>query len=151
MSTEPAPTVADLVDGIRTAMLTTSGPAGLQGRPMTVQRVDGNEAVWFLVGDGAEWLDAATGSVNVSFVDDRTWVSVAGTGSTTTDRAVLDDLGDPISDAWFDGEADPVALRVAVDHVDHWTAPGKVGQVVGLVKGVVTDGPPDLGERGSID
>ncbi len=142
-------TLADLVEGIRTAMVTTPGPQGIQGRPITIQRVD-DDVLWFLVGDDASWLGSTTGPVNVSFVDERTWVSVAGTGSTTTDPAVLEDLGNPVSDGWFADDTDPVALRVAIDHVDWWTAPGKLGQLAGMAKAVVGDSPPDIGDRGEI-
>ena len=152
MTEDPDPTLSDLVGGIRIAMLTTHGPAGLQSRPMTVQRVDDEGAtVWFLVGDDTDWLASATGEVNVAFVDDDAWVSVAGRGSTTTDAAVLADLGDPVSGAYFGDEADPVALRIGVEHVDWWTAPGKVGQALGLAKAAVTQERPDLGDRGEID
>lgn len=144
-------TLQDLTSGIRIAMLATSGPRGLQSRPLTVQRVAGDDVVWFLVGDDTDWLPSVTGPVNVSFVDDDTWVSVSGTGSTTTDAAVLEDLGDPVSDSYFNEGVDPVALRIEVGHVDFWTAPGKLRQLAGFAKGIATGTQPDVGERGSID
>lgn len=152
MDTTEDRTLPDLVSGIRVAMLTTPGPQGLQSRPLTVQRVDEDGgAVWFLVGDGTDWLPSTAGQVNVAFVDDKAWVSVAGTATTTTDAKVLEDLGDPVSDAYFNEDEDPVALRIAVDHTDWWTAPGTVRALAGFAKAIATDQVPDVGERGEID
>ena len=86
-----------------------------------------------------------------ALADDSTWVSVTATGQLIRDRAVLDDLGDPVSDAWFEDGKDPIALQATMHHVDWWDAPGKVGQIVGMAKGVLGDGPPDVGDRGEIN
>ncbi|HEX2575191.1 MAG TPA: pyridoxamine 5'-phosphate oxidase family protein [Aquihabitans sp.] len=145
-------TLPELVRGIRIAMLTTEGPLGLQGRPLSVQRVDDDgRVVWFLVGHDAPWLPSVTGPVNVAFVDDTSWISVSGTGSVTSEPAVLEDLGDPVSDAYFNEEAEPLALRVEVGHVDWWTAPGRLRQLAGFAKAIATDQAPDVGDRGAID
>ena len=132
-------------------MLTSTGPDGLRSRPVTVQKVS-DHAIWFLVADDADWLPEVDGKpINVSLVDDKTWVSATATGQLIRDRAVLDDLGDPISDAWFEDGKEPVALQVTAQHIDWWAAPGKVGQIIGLAKGVLGDGPPDMGDRGEIN
>lgn len=143
------PTLSDLASGIRIAMVTTPGADGLRSRPITVQKVT-DTGLWFLVADDADWLGEAEGDLNVSLVDDSTWISVTATGELIRDRAVLDDLGDPVSDTWFEDGKDPVALQATVHHVDWWSAPGKVGQVIGLAKGVLGGGPPDVGDRGEI-
>ncbi len=147
---DDARTLTDLASGIRIAMVTTKGPDGLRSRPVTVQKVT-DTGVWFLVTDDADWLTEAEGDVNVALADDSTWVSVTATGQLIRDRAVLDDLGDPVSDAWFEDGKDPIALQATMHHVDWWDAPGKVGQIVGMAKGVLGDGPPDVGDRGEIN
>lgn len=149
MADDTTRTLSDLASGIRIAMVTTAGADGLRSRPITVQEVT-DTALWFLVADDADWLGDAEGDLNVSLVDDSTWISVTASGELIRDRAVLDDLGDPVSDAWFEEGKEPVALQATVRHVDWWSAPGKVGQVLGLAKGILGDGPPDLGERGEI-
>jgi general stress protein 26 len=144
-------TLSDVASGIRVAMLTSTGTEGLRSRPVTVQKTS-DEALWFLVADDAEWLPEVDGQpVNVTLVDEKTWVSVTADAQIIRDRAVLDDLGDPISDAWFEEGEDPVALQATMRHVDWWAAPGRVGQIIGLAKGVLGDGPPDMGDRGQIN
>jgi general stress protein 26 len=148
-TTTSARTLAELTDGIRVAMLTLQGSGGLEARPLTVQKVDGDQ-VWFLVGDGADWLGSADGPAHLSFVDDKVWVSATGTAALLRDAATIEALGDPISDAWFQEEQDPVALRFDVDHGEWWTAPHAAKAAIDLVKAKVTGTEPDLGERGAI-
>lgn len=143
----------DLVDGIRIAMVTTGDGGGeLHSRPLTVQRVDADGTVWFLVSEQTPWLTAgALGPVNVAFSGGDTWVSVCGHASVVRDEAILADLGDPVSSAWFDDEHPPVALKVDGEHADYWDGPGKVAQVLKLAKAAVTQKAPDMGERGSVE
>lgn len=138
----------DLVSGIPIAMVTTEEEGGLRGRPLAVQRVDDDGIFWFLVDRGAPWVSPDVGAVNLAFVDTTTWVSATGRGSTTADPAVLEDLGDPITGTWFEDGAEPVALRVSVDHADWWDAPGRLRQALALVGAKVTHHRPDMGDRG---
>jgi general stress protein 26 len=142
--------LAELVDGIRFAMLTTSGPDGLDSRPLTVQRVDDAATVWFLVGSDADWLHHLDTPVNLAFVSDKTWVSATGTATTTTDQAILDDLGDPASDAWFGAGTSPLALKVAVQHGGWWASPGAVRTLLSVASAKVTGNQPSAGESGDI-
>lgn len=144
-------TLGGLVDGIPIAMVTADGPAGLCGRPLAVQRVDDDGTVWFLVDRDADWVVADLGRVNLAFVDTTTWVSAAGRASTVDDPAVLQDLGDPVTDTWFADGVDPVALRVVVEHADWWDAPGRLRQVVELIGARVTGHTPDMGDRGVVE
>ncbi|MCU1369381.1 MAG: pyridoxamine 5-phosphate oxidase [Ilumatobacteraceae bacterium] len=148
-STDETRTLADLTDGIRVAMLTLDGDDGLEARPLTVQKVDGDR-VWFLVGDGAEWLGQTGGSGHLSFVDDKTWVSATGTAELVRDPAVIEELGDPVSGAWFQEDQSPIALRIDVEHGSWWTAPNAAKAAIGLVKAKITKTEPDIGEHGSV-
>jgi general stress protein 26 len=157
MSTHPetadAAQLQELLKGIRIAMLTSPEPGGeLHGRPLTVQRVDADGTIWFLVAKGSEWVTPeALRQVNVAFVDADTWVSVAGAATLVTDTSVLADLGDPVSGSWFDDEHPPVAVRVSVERADYWSAPGKLAQLFHLGKAAITQQPPDMGDRGVIE
>jgi general stress protein 26 len=142
----------ELVSDIRVAMFTAPDAAGeLHGRPLTVQRVDDDGTVWFLVDAGAEWIQPRFSAVNVAFGDASTWVSAAGSAEVVKDQSVVDDLGDPVSDAWFEDGASPAALRVDVTRADYWDAPGKVVQLAKLGKAAVTGSAPDMGERGVVE
>lgn len=141
--------LTDVVKGIRVAMLTFDGPRGLESRPLTVQRVD-DRSVSFLVGDDTAWLPADGTPANLAFVDDKAWVSTTGTTSTTKDAATLESLGDPISDLWFTGETDPVALVVNVAHGDWWTAPGFLQTAVKLAAAKASGTEPEIGHQGDV-
>lgn len=138
----------ELAKGIPIAMVTTTGPHGLCGRPLAVQRIDEDGTFWFMVDRHADWVDADLGTANVALVDTTTWVSATGPATTTADPAVIEDLGDPVTDTWFEDGAEPVALRVAVEHADWWEAPGRLRQVVELAGAKLTRHQPDMGERG---
>jgi general stress protein 26 len=141
-------TLKDLVSGIPIAMVTTTTRGLLRGRPLAVQRVDLDGTVWFLVDRHADWVTTDLGVVNIAFVDTTTWVSATGSATTTDDQRILDDLGDPVTDTWFEDGAEPVALRVVVDHADWWDAPGRLRQAVELIAAKVGDRQPDMGSRG---
>lgn len=141
----------ELVSDIRVAMLTTPDADGtLHGRPLTVQRVDDDGTVWFLVDAQAPWIEPSFRSVNLAFGDASTWVSAAGSAEVVRDPSVLEDLGDPVSDAWFEDGATPAALRVDVSRADYWDAPGRVVQLAKLGKAALTGSAPDMGDRGVV-
>jgi len=143
----------DLLGGHQVAMVSTVDERGtLSSRPVTVQRLDDSGDLWFLVDRKADWVAPLDGSgVNASLVDEgSTWLSFAGRGSLVSDAAVLEDLGDPMSDTYFGEGAEPVALRIVSDAVEWWTAPGKVSQTVELAKAKLTGETPDLGDSGTL-
>ncbi|WCO68180.1 pyridoxamine 5'-phosphate oxidase family protein [Iamia majanohamensis] len=143
--------VQDLLEGIRVAMVTTPGPDGLCSRPMTVQRVDADGVVWFLVDADADWVPSGEVEANAAFVDDDTWVSLAGTATLVTEEATVARLGDPVSGAWFQDGASPAALKVVTTHADWWTAPGRLRRVLNIAGGVLSGHRPDMGDRGSAE
>lgn len=155
---QSATTLADLIertDGIRTVMVTTTDERGtLSSRPLTVQRVADNGDLYFIIDREAEWVGAASEPANVALVDaDTTWVSVAGRLILVDDRALLDELWDPMTDAFFpDGkENGPVVMVVQSDRWEYWTAPNKLSQMVEIARARLTGGTTDLGESGSIE
>lgn len=156
MST-PIDSVSDVqqrLKGERTAIVTTIDERGtLSSRPVTVQRIDDNGDVWFLVDRNADWVSPADKApVNASVVDEgNTWVSFAGRATLTEDQATIDKLCDPISDTFFEDDAHPVALRIATDRIEWWTAPGKVSQALEMAKAKVTGDEPDLGSSGTLE
>lgn len=147
--TDTERSLADLTDGIRFAMLTLPCDGGLEAWPLTVQKVDGDD-VWFLVGDGADWLDSIDGPAHLSFVGDSTWVSVSGAAGRFEDPQVIEDLGDPVSDAWFAEDQEPLALRFRASHGSWWSSPGKAKLAIGLAKAKLSGTEPDLGDHGTV-
>lgn len=142
----------DLVDGVHIAMLTSAEPDGaLRSRPLAVQRVDEDGTIWFLVEADADWVASEhLATTNVAFTSDDAWVSATGAARLVRDRAVLDDLGDPASNAWFTSDDPPAALRVDVDFADWWTAEGKLRRLVDIGRAAFRDAQPDVGDRGVV-
>jgi general stress protein 26 len=146
--------VQDALDGERTAMVTTIDERGtLSSRPVTVQKIDDDGEVWFLVDAKADWVTPADGAaVNVAIVDDGdVWVSFAGRASVLRDQSVIEELSGAVSDAYFSADAVPAALRVVTDRIEWWTAAGTMAQLVQVGRGLVSDDRPDLGEQGTIE
>jgi len=141
----------ELVDGISTVMLTT---ADLSARPLTVQRNDDDGVTWFLVSDQAAWLDEATSgsgsSVGIAFQSSDTWVSAVGRATVVRDPALVEELGDPVSGAFFDEGETPVALRVDVERAETWSSAGKLSALLEIGKGLITGEKAEPGERESL-
>jgi len=133
-----------LVSKIRAAMLTTSD---LRSRPMSVQRVDEDGTVWFLVDARADWVEELPGTVNVAWVASDRWISGTGEARVVRDQATLDELGDPVSDSFFDESSERAAIRVDLERADTWTSPNRISQAVRIAVGVVTGDQSDAGDR----
>lgn len=143
----------DRVDGVRTAMATTIDPEGLlSARPLTVQRVDDNGDVYFIVGRSADWAVGGQ-AMNVALVDDgRTWVSVVGRAEYVDGTSLLSDLWDEMTDTFFpDGPESAVVLQLRADRWEYWTAPNKLAQLAGMAKAFLMDDRPNLGGSGAVD
>lgn len=150
--------VRERVDSIRTVMLTTTDQTGrIESRPMTVQRFDPDGTIWFIVDRNANWVDTSiTEAVNVAFVDDeKAWVSVSGTARYRKDQALLDELWDSITDAYYpeggSESEDAWLIEVTPDRVDWWTNPSTLKFFYEVAKAQMTDERPEEGAAGTIE
>jgi len=162
--------LARRIKGIRFAMVTLPAADGsLRGRPLTAQDLDFDGTLWFLVSRSSDWTaglgtaGASTGAAtagsgtpaNVAFSDpsDSRWVSVSGTASLVDDRARIEEMWNPLYEAWFDGKDDPDAtlLRFDADVADYWDAEaGRIVRMARLVRAAVTGRGDDIAERGTL-
>ena len=146
------------VDGIRTVMFTTTDSFGrITSRPMTVQRFGDDDVIWFIVDRNADWVDTSvTEPVNVAFVDGaKAWVSVSGTARYLRDQAILDELWDTVTDAYYpeggsDSE-DAWLIEVTPERVDWWTNASTLGFFYEVAKAQITDERPEEGAAGTIE
>lgn len=148
--------IGELIKDIKFAMLTTAERDGtLRSRPMTVQEQEFDGDLWFFV--GADYPQVAemreNNHVNLSFADSGkdSYVSVSGTVELVRDRQKMEELWNPVLKAWFpDGLEDPnlALLKVSTTQAEYWDAPnGKVTQLVGFAKALVTGKQADIGEN----
>ncbi|RZU41563.1 pyridoxamine 5'-phosphate oxidase family protein [Edaphobacter modestus] len=132
--------IAELVKGIRIAMMTTVAKDGsMSSRPMAVQEDPFNGTLWFLTRQGSEKVEEVGQDqhVTLTFAEpkDSKYITLKGIASVNQDRGKIQDLWNPLYKAWFPkGKDDPqiAVLRVEVNEADYWEASGS--RLVMLVK-----------------
>ena len=136
--------VAELVDGIRIAMLTTHDGERLVSRPMATQDVEFDGDVWFVTERSAPWVGQLQSDpqVNVAYAGSSSWISLSGTARVVDDPGRLREYWNTFTDAWLEGgpeNPENVLVHVEAHSAEYWDSPGsKVTQVLNLVKARVT-------------
>jgi general stress protein 26 len=145
----------EIAQDARFCMVTsTSGDGALHARPMTPQQVTDDLEAWFFISRSSEQAGDVTARprVNLSFDGATDWLSVAGTATLVDDRSLVQEMWNPVVEAWFpDGPHDPdvVLLRVEAESAEYWKAPGgRAASVLSYLKAKATGRPLD-GEQGS--
>ena len=127
----------EIAQDARFCMVTgTAEDGALHARPMTPQQVTDDLESWFFISRSSEQAAdiAAEPRVNLSFDGSTDWLSVAGRATLVDDRRLVEEMWNPVVEAWFpDGPQDPdlVLLRVHADAAEYWKAPG--GRVSSLL------------------
>lgn len=151
--------VAELIEGIEIAMLTTVESDGsLHSRPMATQELEFDGDLWFFTDAGAAKVGEVQHDqhVNLSYArpDKQRYVSLSGVAALVQDRAKMEQLWRAPLKAWFpDGLETPgiALLRVRVSHGEYWAAPhGAVVQLAGLASALVKGERADVGEHGTV-
>lgn len=148
--------VADLVEEIKFAMLTTEEADGtLRSRPMATMQMDASGALWFFTALSSPKIEEAEHhrQVNLSYarIDKQDYLSVSGTAAIVRDKEKMQSLWTPWIKPWFpQGLDDPdlVLLKVTITEAEYWTAPGSaVVRLYGLAKGMLTGNTDALGDN----
>lgn len=151
--------VVEIMRDERFCMLTSVGAADegrLHSHPMTPQEITEDGDVWFFVDATSEQAAnvEAQKRVNLAFSDGSTWLSVAGHASLRQDRAKIEELWNPVVEAWFpDGpdSAQVALLHVEADSAEYWDSPGgRVATALAFVKSRLTGSRPG-GDNASVD
>lgn len=146
-SDDPVGKLAELIEDIEIAMLTTAEEDGtLRSRPMATQKEPFDGELWFFTQASAPKVDEieADRHVNLSYAQpkDQRYVSVSGTAQLVRDKAKAKQFWNPVLKAWFpDGLDDPdlALLRVRVSEAEYWDAKSaKLVQLAGLAKALIT-------------
>ena len=156
-STPDQAAVVKLMGDQRFCMLTTYAVEGdLHSHPMTPQRIEEGGDVWFFLDTTSETAAnlIADPRVNLAFGDSSSWVSVAGHGALFHDTTMIDELWNPMVEAWFpDGKESEnlTLLHVSANSAQYWDTPGgRVASALAFVRTKVTgDRPP--GNSASVD
>lgn len=156
---DPLQKVADLVEEIKFAMLTTEEADGtLRSRPMATMQMDSSGNLWFFTALSSPKIEEAEHhrQVNLSYarIDKQDYLSVSGTCQIVRDKEKMRSLWTPWIKPWFpQGLDDPdlVLLKVTPTEAEYWTAPGSaVVRLYGLAKGMLTGNTDALGDHRKI-
>ncbi|GGZ71442.1 general stress protein [Lysobacter xinjiangensis] len=153
--------LAELIEGIDIAMLTTVGPEGwLVSRPLSTQQAsfDG-ERLWFFTEADSPKVGEITRrrKVNVAYAskDANVYVSIAGQARLNRDRAKIRELWSDGYKAFFPkGVDDPnlLLLEIHVRSAEYWTGPRTgVGKLLAFVAARVTKKEELMGENRILD
>lgn len=150
----------DVIDGLDTAMLTTVSAQGrLVSRPLRMQEMDEDGAMWFVTDCHSHKIDEikASPQVNLCFCapSDNTFVSVSGKATVLFDKARLQELWSPAMTIFYpDGIDEPklCLLRVELEGAEYWDSPGGVvGNALYLAMAAVTGEAGALSENESME
>jgi general stress protein 26 len=158
MSDEQTRKVAELIKGQRFGFLTTITMDGrLTSRPMTLQEVEFDGALWFLAERDSNPVEHITASpqVNVGVGSGGTWVSLTGDAVVVEDVAKKRELWNSAVEAWFPQGPDDdsvVLLKVEADSAEYWdSAGGRLATAFSFVKAKVTGQRIEGGENEKVD
>ena len=152
--------LADLIENIQIAMLTTAGTDGrLYSRPMATQQEKFKGKLWFFTQKHSGKVNEIQHDqqINLSYAapDKNRYVSVAGRAALSSDREKMKELWSPVFKAFFpDGLDDPelALLEVEVESAEYWDAPSSaVVKLVGFVKAVATGKTYQPGENKTLN
>lgn len=151
--TDQLGTVTEIMKDTRIAVLTYHSAQGaLVSTPMGTQDFETPSTVWFITERDTDKVHAlaADPRVNLSYSSKAGWVSLSGTARLNEDRDKLRELWDASAGIFMSGGPDDeenVLLEVTGVTAEYWESPGKVSTAIGLVKGLVGDAEPDLGDN----
>ncbi len=139
--------IAELIDGIEIAMMTTLSQSGtLHSRPMVAQQQEFDGELWFMTGKDTIKTDEIDRNANVNIAfsapDDDRYVSISGKASIVTDQSKINELWSPVHKAWFpEGKDSPniALIRIDPEIAEYWDSSNKkLVQVVGFLKSIAS-------------
>lgn len=149
--------INEMIADIKVAMLATIDNDGdLHSRPMMTQEHEFDGDVWFFAARDSDKVREIQQNpdVNVTYVDDGNYVSIAGKAEIIADVQKKKDLWHESLSAWFeDGpEADSVVLiYVDAKSAQYWeTMGGAIGQALNVMKVMLTGDKDDAGDSAKV-
>ncbi len=155
---ESIATLAQMVKGIRIAMLTTIGTDGkLHSRPMATQETPFMGEVLFLTGvDSGKVEDIREDQeVNLTYSGEKhLFVTMTGRAAISNDRALIAALWSPAYKAWFpEGATDPSirVLRIKIEEAEYWNASSNsIVRHLEILARAATGGKTAVGEHARV-
>lgn len=133
--------IKDMVDNASTCFFCTKLTTGepLKTRPMSVQKVDNSGNLWFLSANDSHKNAEIQADNHVQLLFQGSnysdFLSLYGTATILTDKALIEELWEPIVKAWFTGGVDDpriTAIKVTAQDGYYWD--NKHGNAIAFVK-----------------
>ncbi len=151
--------LGDVVNKGTPVMLVTTGPEGLDGRPLTCGSAE-ERTLRFLVDRTAAWMAelqeagaTADGHLVVADPGHSRFVWANVTLTLAVGRGEVDALWSPAVAAFFEGPDDPnLGVLEVVGHSGQWwEGPGSaLGRAVAITRAAVTQNPEPLADHGQL-
>ena len=151
--------IREWMEDIRVCMMCTlEGTNEIAARPMSVQKVDEMNHVWFFTHIDTDKVKEANHhqEVVLTFMSEAkgVYLTVKGSGRSTQDKTLMQDLYNPMIKAWFpQGLDDPKLglLEIVPESAEYWNATGgKIGEMFSIAKALVTGTMYNNGEHAEI-
>ena len=149
-----------LIQHIRIALLTSVDPQGqLHSRPVQTLQVEAARTLWFFT----DWNSPKVGelaqdarvSLGYADLESHTFVVVSGTGRLLRDPQKARELWSVEQRAYYpEGPEDArlALLRVEIDRVEYWVAPGRLSYLVAAANAALTGEPAKvIGENRRVE
>jgi general stress protein 26 len=149
--------IADLIENISVAMLTTLDAAGaMVSRPMSPLEMDGAGAIWFFTDVRSTKVEQlAVAHLSFADLEKSTYVSISGRGEIYANHASIERLWTPFAKPWFpDGPESPnlALLKFLPDAAEYWDAPSsKMIRLLAMAASIALAKPIGLGENVTLD
>lgn len=152
--TEELDKLHEMIDGMRTAMLTSFHDEQLRSRPMAIIHRGEDNIIWFFTGADTEKAREIkeNSHVNVALADESSnkFVSLSGRASLLKDPSLAKTMWTPFAKGWFDGPDDPNLriIKFEIDGAEYWDAPSsKMVYIFNLLVSAVTGKEVGMGEN----
>lgn len=128
--------LAELLQEMPIAMLTTFADGRPRSVPMARQEVEASDELWFITARSTATAAAIRSepTVSLTFSSRSSWVALVGHGTIVDDREKLAELWNTFAEAWLPGgpdDPDATLLRVEIDSAEYWDTPG--GRIASLL------------------
>jgi general stress protein 26 len=155
--TELIKKINDMIGDIDVAMFTTKNDQNeLHSRPMTTQKREFDGDLWFFADRTSDLVSELQrySAVNVSYVVDGNYVSIAGQAKIVSDVRKKKELWHPALDGWFEKgpeSLDVVLIRVEATSAQYWETPsGMIGKVLAMAKVILTGDDAAAGDSEAV-
>lgn len=152
-----------IIEDIKFAMFTTQDleNGALVSRPMTLQQMEFDGALWFFAGRNSELINQIENNpqVNLAFSNPKnfSFLSACGRAHVVFDREKARELWNPLYKAWFpEGLDDPnlCLLKVEIETADFWESPdSSIVKLVGFAKAILSGNrsQPAVSKQGRLE